>query len=68
MQVVAEGIETLEQLDLLRTLRCDYGQGYYFSRPVPSHQAEALITPTAGLPDPATLRPRPSLGQVSLAS
>ncbi len=34
MSVVAEGIETRQQLDLLRQLGCDYGQGYWFSRPV----------------------------------
>ena len=35
MHVVAEGVETLAQADLLRTLDCDQVQGYYFSHPVP---------------------------------
>ncbi len=35
MCVVAEGIETERQMQLLRALGCDEGQGYYFSRPVP---------------------------------
>ena len=56
MQVVAEGIETAEQLQLLRSLACDYGQGYYFSRPLPAQQAEAFVTPTAGVAEPATIR------------
>ena len=34
-RVVAEGIETPEQLEMVRELGCDYGQGYYFLRPVP---------------------------------
>ncbi|HEY9646579.1 MAG TPA: EAL domain-containing protein [Chroococcidiopsis sp.] len=34
LTVVAEGIETEKQLNLLRSLGCDYGQGYLFSRPV----------------------------------
>ncbi|MDD5365555.1 MAG: EAL domain-containing protein [Gallionellaceae bacterium] len=41
MSVVAEGVETAGQLDLLRAMNCRYGQGYYFSRPVPAEQFEA---------------------------
>jgi EAL domain-containing protein (putative c-di-GMP-specific phosphodiesterase class I) len=44
MNVVAEGIETPEQLDTLRDLQCEYGQGYLFSKPVDSSQASKLIT------------------------
>ena len=35
MNVVAEGVETEEQLDFLRKLHCDIIQGYYFSKPRP---------------------------------
>ena len=33
-KIVAEGIETIEQRDILRALHCDYGQGYLFSQPI----------------------------------
>jgi EAL domain-containing protein (putative c-di-GMP-specific phosphodiesterase class I) len=34
LEVIAEGIETTEQRDLLISLDCDYGQGYLFSKPL----------------------------------
>ena len=40
---LAEGIETQGQLDLLTAYRCDYGQGYYFSRPIPHHEFDAYL-------------------------
>jgi diguanylate cyclase len=43
MNVVAEGIETKEQLAALRLLGCQRGQGYFFSRPVPGATLETLI-------------------------
>lgn len=39
MEVVAEGVETEEQSDILRNLACDYCQGYFYSRPVPLEKA-----------------------------
>lgn len=44
LQVVSEGIETAEQRALLQTYRCDQGQGYLFSRPVPSAALDTLLT------------------------
>jgi EAL domain-containing protein (putative c-di-GMP-specific phosphodiesterase class I) len=41
--VVAEGVETREQLDILKSAGCDLVQGYYFSRPLPPEEFEALI-------------------------
>jgi diguanylate cyclase (GGDEF)-like protein len=43
MDVVAEGIETQEQLARLKALHCDYGQGYYFAKPLDTAAATALI-------------------------
>ncbi len=43
MEVVAEGIETAEQLAQLRALKCEYGQGFFFSRPLDGKKAEALL-------------------------
>lgn len=44
MNVTAEGVETAEQLARLGALECEHGQGYYFSKPVDSETAEALIS------------------------
>ena len=41
--VIAEGVETNEQLTTLKTLGCDIVQGYYFSKPVPPEEFEAFI-------------------------
>jgi EAL domain-containing protein (putative c-di-GMP-specific phosphodiesterase class I) len=43
MDVIAEGVETQEHLRQLRSLECEYGQGYFFSRPVDSQAASKLL-------------------------
>jgi EAL domain-containing protein (putative c-di-GMP-specific phosphodiesterase class I) len=40
---VAEGIETQEQLDFLKNISCPAGQGFYFSRPMPSQECKSLL-------------------------
>ncbi|MGK7914606.1 MAG: EAL domain-containing protein, partial [Prochloraceae cyanobacterium] len=44
MEAIAEGIETSKQLAKLEQLNCKYGQGYFFSKPMTSERAEALIS------------------------
>lgn len=48
MAVIAEGIETPRQHQLLLQLGCDYGQGWRFSQPLDVDGAEALLAPTVG--------------------
>jgi PAS domain S-box-containing protein len=43
MDVVAEGTETLEEISYLKTLDCEFAQGYFFSKPVDSVVAKALL-------------------------
>jgi EAL domain-containing protein (putative c-di-GMP-specific phosphodiesterase class I) len=43
IKVVAEGVETREQLEFLDARDCDFVQGYYFSRPLPGDEIESLV-------------------------
>jgi len=43
MTMLAEGIETQDQLETLRGLHCSLGQGFLFSRAVPFSEAAALV-------------------------
>jgi diguanylate cyclase (GGDEF)-like protein/PAS domain S-box-containing protein len=46
LKVVAEGVETKEQFDFLRTLGCDQIQGFYFSKPIPASEVVMLLYKT----------------------
>ena len=48
LSTVAEGIETSGQLERLRGLGCELGQGYYFSRALPAYEASALLLVPSG--------------------
>ncbi|HEY7041800.1 MAG TPA: EAL domain-containing protein [Methylomirabilota bacterium] len=58
LSVTAEGIETAEQLEHLRTLGCDHGQGYFFAKPLTSDRVPALLlstSPWGGRSDAASI-------------
>jgi EAL domain-containing protein (putative c-di-GMP-specific phosphodiesterase class I) len=50
LTVVAEGVETEEQSQLLKTESCDELQGYLFSRPVAAEKIAALVAPRLDSP------------------
>lgn len=57
LEAVAEGIETPEQVEVLRQLNCDYGQGFHYSYPMTSGEIDLYM---AGASSPATPHPRPN--------
>ncbi len=56
LEVVAEGVETEEQMQFLATAGCEYLQGFLFSKPLPSSEIGALLSPADG----ERSRPSPS--------
>jgi len=63
LAVVAEGVETIAELDRLRHFGCDMAQGFLFSRPVDANAAAALVAREISIFD-CSKRPRPSRNRV----
>jgi len=55
LEVVAEGVETQEQWDVLAALGCHYGQGYLFSRPLPLDRFERFASRQGRLREPVEM-------------
>jgi diguanylate cyclase (GGDEF)-like protein/PAS domain S-box-containing protein len=66
LDVIAEGVETKEQVALLRKLGCEYGQGYFFSKPTSVSGAEKLISDVFTFLPPVKNPPRAILTEVRL--
>ena len=48
-KVCAEGVETKEQLEVLKRIKCDFVQGYYYSKAIPAEELETFIASMEGL-------------------
>jgi diguanylate cyclase (GGDEF)-like protein len=48
LEVGAEGVETAQEMETLRLLGCDFGQGYYWQEPGPADEMEKVLTETLG--------------------
>jgi EAL domain-containing protein (putative c-di-GMP-specific phosphodiesterase class I) len=58
LDVIAEGVETAEHVAQLQALGCEYGQGYYFSRPMPAAEASSFMETWPDIMRSATVFPQ----------
>ena len=58
LDVIAEGTETKAQVDYLEGLACRFGQGYFFSRPLPLDELRAILLPRTEEPDRVLVLPK----------
>jgi Amt family ammonium transporter len=65
MRVVAEGVETQRQAEMLRSLGCDLAQGYYFHRPMSGTRCAELLIAAPSAPSFADTLTQPALKRVS---
>ncbi len=54
MSVIVEGLETVQQIQHMKDLRCEFGQGYYFSPPIDDHTIAAQFAKELGAPPVAS--------------
>jgi EAL domain-containing protein (putative c-di-GMP-specific phosphodiesterase class I) len=57
LDVIAEGTETASQVDNLERLECRFGQGFFFSRPLPLDELRAILQPGTEADDRALVLP-----------
>jgi len=68
LNVIAEGVETVEQLEFLRQRKCQQAQGYYFARPLDPPQFEAFIAHGMSVGDMSVSTPDLSPRTISLGT
>jgi len=61
LEVTAEGVETVEQLDRLSSLGANYLQGYYLSKPLPASEIFPLLAATSALGEAPTRAGEPGV-------
>jgi len=68
LDVIAEGVETIDQLEFLRKHNCNEAQGYYFSKPLEPHMFEELLRRTCSGAPSLQIKPQPFLQIIPVKS